>query len=248
VLHAQPASTAPLNVYDSFETPTLGELWETPALAQGAAVIQHSVVRSGHSALRITLKPNDLYEAGGPSYSANERDEILEARRFVSHENVAYEFSWSMYLPQDFPIAPVRLVVAQWKQFCSTGAAAPCSDDSPVLAVRYIAGEVLVTQDINHEHIVLYREKRDLRGNWLDLRFWVRFSSQESGCIRTWLNGKQVIDYRGVTANPESAHTGYRTPGHFYFKMGLYRNAMTVPMTIYLDEYRKREMRESPSF
>lgn len=239
---------APLSVYDGFEAPTLSEIWETPALAPGAAVVQSSIARSGNNALRITLKPRDLYEAGGTDFSASERDEILEARRLVSRENVPYEFSWSMYLPKDFPIAPVRLVVAQWKQYCSGGAAAPCSDDSPVLAVRYIGGVVLITQDIDHEHHILYQERRDLRGSWLDLRVRVRFTSQNSGHIQTWLNGKQVIDYRGVTANSESAKTGYHSSGHFYFKMGLYRNVMTEPMTIYLDEYRKRELPEDRSF
>jgi hypothetical protein len=43
-----------------------------------------------------------------------------------------------MYLPSDFPIVPMRLVVAQWKQYCG-GDSLPCSDDSPVLAVRYMA-------------------------------------------------------------------------------------------------------------
>lgn len=112
-----------------------------------------------------------------------------------------------------------------------------------MLAVRYIGGVLYITQDIGHKYIVLYEEKRDLRGNWLDLRFRVRFTWQSNGLVQAWLDGKQVIDFRGVTANSESALTGYRSPGHFYFKMGLYRNVMSQPMTIYLDEYRKRELR-----
>jgi hypothetical protein len=45
-----------------------------------------------------------------------------------------------------------------------------------------------------------------------------------------------------VNAYPESAATGYTHPGRFYFKMGLYRDLMPEPMTIYIDEYRKKEL------
>jgi hypothetical protein len=243
---AQSPST-PLNVYDGFEAPALSNLWETLPLAPGSAAIQSSIVRAGHSALRITLKPHDLFETGRNGNQDSERDEILENRRLVSREDIPYEFSWSMYLPSDFPIVPVRLVVAQWKQYCGNDSA-PCSDDSPMLAVRYIGGVLRITQDIDHKFIVLYEEKRDLRGRWLDLRFRVRFTPQHTGHVQAWLDDKEVIDYRGLTANSQSVATGYRSPGHFYFKMGLYRNVMPQPMTVYLDEYRKHEIRADELF
>jgi Polysaccharide lyase len=109
-----------------------------------------------------------------------------------------------------------------------------------VLAVRYIGGVVSITQDLNHQFIVLYHEKRDLRRKWLDLRFEVRFSPHPDGRIRAWLDDKQVVNYSGITANVPNAATGYPDPSYFPFKMGLYRNVMPQPMTIYLDEYRKR--------
>lgn len=51
-----------------------------------------------------------------------------------------------------------------------------------------------------------------------------------------------MIDYRGVTAYPENATTGYANPSHFYFKMAVYRDVMDAPMTIYIDEYRKKQL------
>jgi hypothetical protein len=60
--------------------------------------------------------------------------------------------------------------------------------------------------------------------------------------VRAWPDGKQVVDYSGITANTPGDVTGYPVPGYFSFKMGLYRNVMPQPMTIYLDEYRKREI------
>lgn len=54
------------------------------------------------------------------------------------------------------------------------------------------------------------------------------------------LDKRQIVDYTGVNAYPEEKQTGFTHPGWFYFKMGLYRDLMDEPMTIYLDEYRKR--------
>jgi hypothetical protein len=236
-----PAPNAPVDVYDGFEAPTLGNLWETSRFTSGAVEIQSSIVRAGHGAVRITVHSRDTFEAGQNGDADSERDELLEARALTSREATPYEFSWSMYLPPDFPIVPVRLVVAQWKQYCGSDTA-PCSDDSPVLAVRYIGGVLRITQDLAHKQTVLYEEKTDLRSRWLDLRFRVRFTPNADGRIEAFLDGKRVVDFHGVTADAEDTATGYSSPGYFFFKMGLYRNVMPQPMTIYLDEYRKKQL------
>jgi hypothetical protein len=111
-----------------------------------------------------------------------------------------------------------------------------------VLAVRYIGGVLSITQDLDHQFIVLYQEQRDLRGKWIDLRFDVRFSPRPDGQIRAWLDDKRVVNHSGITANTPNAATGYPDPSYFPFKIGLYRNVLPQPMTIYLDEYRKREL------
>lgn len=234
-------SVAPINVYDGFEGSALSNLWETSRFTPGAVEMQSTFTRAGHGAVKITLRSKDTFEAGQNGNADSERDELLEARNLTSKEDLNYEYSWSMYVPADFPIVPVRLVVAQWKQYCG-GDSKPCSDDSPVLAVRYIGGILRITQDINHKNSILYEEKRDLRGHWLDLRFQVCFTPQQTGYVKAWLDNRQVVDFTGVTANPETAATGYASPSAFYFKMGLYRNVMPQPMTIYLDEYRKRQI------
>ena len=237
-----PVRGAPVDIYDGFEGAALSPLWETSRIVPGALTLQSAIVRSGQGAVHLTVHANDKFEAGQHGDADSERDELLEARVLTSRENVSYEYSWSMYLPADFPIVPVRLVVAQWKQYCDSDSG-PCSDDSPILAVRYVNGVLSIVQSFGRsEKAVLYEEKRDLRGHWLDLRFQARFTPQATGFVRAWLDGKQVVDYSGVTANAESAATGYPTPSYYYFKMGLYRDVMPQPMTLYLDEYRKRQL------
>ena len=87
----------------------------------------------------------------------------------------------------------------------------------------------------------MHQTGEDVRGKWLDFRFVVNFSCSRGGLIQAWLNIKQIVDYQGVTAYSESG--GYPSRNRFYFKLGLYRNRMAQPMTIYVDEYRKAELK-----
>jgi len=242
VSHAQDTSSpAPaLDVYDGFETPALSKVWSDDRFAPGAVRMQTNIVRSGRSAVEITVRAHDKFEAGINGNSDSERAELLEARKLTSKENEPYEFSFSMFMPTNFPIVPTRLVIAQWKQYCPEGG--NCSDDSPVLAIRYISGVLKITQDLGKHQTVLYQEPGEFRGRWLDFKFQIRFSSNGNGHIKAWLGDKRIADYHGVTANSENSATSYPSPSRFYFKMGLYRNVMAEPMTIYIDEYRKKQL------
>ena len=241
------ATAKVVDVYDGFETAGLSKVWDSDRFEPGAVEMQTNIFRAGHSAVRITVRAKDKFEAGINGNSDSERAELLEARPLTSKENETYEFSFSMFIPTDFPIVPTRLVIAQWKQYCPKGG--DCFDDSPVLAMRYIGGELRITQDFGNgkHHTILYKEKGEFRGRWLDFRFQVRFSTNENGRVQAWRGERQMVDYKGATANPENATTGYASPSRFYFKMGLYRNVMPEPMTIYIDEYRKKQLPESGS-
>jgi len=229
-----------INVYDGFETPTLSDLWDTSRFTAGALTMQSQTVRAGHSAVKITLRSRDTFEKGRNGDLDTERDELMEARKLVSKEGAAYEYSFSMFLPPDFPVVPTRLVIAQWKQYCK--GSGPCFNDSPVLAVRYIGGELRITQAIDRKNIVLFARRGEFRNRWLDFRFRVRFSPKPTGRVEAWLGEEQVVNFTGATADAESAASGYPSPSYFYFKMGLYRDLMAQPMTIYIDEYRKRQL------
>jgi len=243
ISRAQVTNTPGINVYDGFETAKLSKLWDTDRFEAGAVTMQTNIVRTGRGAAQIILRSRDIFEAGINGSKDTERDELLEAKKLTSKENVPYEQSFSMFIPTNFPIVPTRLVIAQWKQNC--GGNSNCSDDSPVLAIRYISGTLKITQNIARHETVLYQEKAEFRGRWLDFKFQTRFTTNQNGRIRAWLNDRLLVDYTGVNAYPENATTGYRNPSRFYFKMGLYRDLMAEPMTIYIDEYWKRELPET---
>jgi Polysaccharide lyase len=231
----------PGEVYDGFEAAELGPVWDTSKFEPGAVTIQSDVVRVGQRAARVVLRPGDFYEPGSNGDPATERAELMESRTLISKEGTPYEYTFSIFVPKDFPIVPVRLVIAQWKQYCP--GKAPCSDDSPVLAVRYIGGQLRITQALGPDRRTqLYRAAHDLRGKWSDFKFNVRFAPDETGRVEAWLGDTRIVDYRGTTAYAEGPASGYPTPSVFYFKMGLYRDVMAEPMTLYFDEYRKREL------
>ena len=89
-----------------------------------------------------------------------------------------YEYSFSLYLPKDFPIVDIRLVIAQWKQVCEWFG---CHPPNPVLAIRYSRGELFVTRRDDEGQTRLYTSRGEMRGRWLDFRFAVRFSQKENG-------------------------------------------------------------------
>ncbi|HTP36257.1 MAG TPA: polysaccharide lyase [Candidatus Acidoferrales bacterium] len=229
-----------VDVYDGFESGKLSTIWATDRFEPGAVTMQSEIVRAGHGAAKVVVHSRDMFEGGINGSRDSERAELREADKLISREDKTYQFSFSMFIPADFPIVPTRLVIAQWKQYCNGHT--PCADDSPVVALRYVSGVLRITHQTGRHQVSLFETSGELRGRWTDFRFQIRFTPHEEGLLRAWVNGRQVVDYRGATAYPETAATGYVNPSLFYFKMGLYRDVMAEPMTIYIDEYRKTEL------
>lgn len=216
---------------DGFDTELSPKLWRFDKLAKGAAVIQSAQVRSGPAALAITLQPDDP----SPEISAgdSERDELQEVDRFNAKEGETHEYRFSVRFPADFPIVDRRLVIAQWKQDTQ---GRPVKADNPVVALRYVGGELFATVQDSAEKRTIGRLKEDLRDRWLDLVVRIRHS-RTAGLVRIDVNGKCLADYHGPTAYSENL--GYPPAATFYFKMGLYRDDMKQPMKIYFDDYSK---------
>lgn len=200
--------------------------------------VQTQVKRKGNSAAKITLRTGDVVEPGNDSSLASERDELQEADYLFSDENKKYEYRFSLYIPDSFPIVSTRLIIAQWKQQCPL---VECSDNSPILAIRYQSGKLFITLNSDSGRRRLFELSNDCRNRWLDFKFQITFSQQSDGEVDAFLNDSSIISYKGPTCY--SKKPGYRSKNNkFYFKMGLYRDRMPEPMFIYLDEYEKKEL------
>jgi hypothetical protein len=228
----------PIHVYDGFESSHLSRFrWTDRRYEPGAVVSEQSVVRSGQSALAITVHSGDRPEAASESGAATERDELMESWWLFSRTGSTYVYSFSLYIPSDFPQTGERLVIAQWRQLC---VGSPCIPDNPILALRYEMGRLQITRNDEQGKNLLYQGNEDVRGQWLDFRFVTRWDATHNGSIDVTLQGRPVVHYRGATIY----QLGPGHPRHalIYFKTGLYRDALNEPpWTIYVDEYRKDE-------
>jgi hypothetical protein len=213
-------------------------LWSVDKFVPGAAQIQSSVFRSEKSALKITLKHGDQIDK--EKGTVLERAELMESRNLWATEDSAYSYSFSLFLPPDFPIVSTRLVIAQWKQYCESG---QCNPASPVIAIRFQTGALTVTVQSDTSQEVLFRTTEEIRNKWLDFKFRIRFSRIQNGRIKASLNERSIVDYSGATAYSEK--DGYPVPSCFYFKMGLYRDEMAEPMVIYVDDYKKQQLSQN---
>jgi hypothetical protein len=223
-------------ISDNFESDSLSENWSADKFIPGALEIQSAYVRSGEKAAKLILHQGDqIEEEVGTNL---ERAELREPKKFMAVEHKNYSYSFSIFLPADFPIVPTRLVVAQWKQNCQSG---NCDPDNPVIALRYESGEFRITLQSGPNKMTLYSLKDEIRNKWIDFKFNIRFSRNEDGQIMALLNKNEIINFKGVTAYTHAY--GYPDPGNFYFKIGLYRDQMVQPMTIYIDNYVKQEIK-----
>jgi hypothetical protein len=223
----------PAEISDGFESHKLSNIWRSDKFLPGDLEIQSEIVRSGKSAVKITLHPGDQID--DEKGTILERAEIMEKRTYFAQEDLDYTYEFSLFLPAGFPIVPTRLVIAQWKQECERDS---CKPDNPIIALRYSSGELNITLQTGPEKIALYNTTDDIRSEWLDFRFKIHFSRQQQGFITAFLNGNKIIDYSGITAYSETY--GYPYPGHFYFKTGLYRDNMDRQMTIYIDDFKQK--------
>jgi hypothetical protein len=231
------SGAAPMDLYDGFESKSVSKIWTTKRMVSSSLVFQENIVKKGKVAIQITIRPNDKFEPGDAKSLDSERDEISEANEVLSELGHEYVHEFSLFIPKDFPIVPTRLVLAQWKQQCPVD---HCEPDNPVMALRYSDGKFNISAQTTSEKRILFTTSEEVRGRWLDLKFQIRFSDNKDGRIKVWLNEKEVVNYEGQTAYPMSG--GYKKEGKFYFKMGLYRDLMKEPMSVYFDEYRKREI------
>lgn len=225
-------------LYDGFEGTELSKIWKRDKFKEGSIEFQSEIVHKGKQSLKITINKGDKIEHGEKSSKTSERDELLEDKKYGPIENKIYSYSFSIFIPKDFPIVPTRLVLAQWKQNDEEDKA---KIDNPVLALRYQNGILFATLQYSEEREKLFETKQEIRGKWLDFIFDINLTRKKYGFVRIFMNKKQVADYKGVTAYSEEY--GYPKRSRFYFKIGLYRDRMNEPMTIYLDEFHKKRLK-----
>ena len=222
----RPPERAP-ELRDDFEGDGLAPFWRpgdhgTGRYAPGAVVLTDERARWGRRAARITLREGDVAQRGD-SGQENERAE-LDSGRHPLLEGEAW-VGWSFLVPEGFPVADVRLVLAQWKQSELEG--------SPLIAQRLRAGRhTLTVRDWRRRGGPMLELELPpiVPGRWHDMLWHARFGRGADGHFEAWLDGESVARHAGPLVGPGGADT-------LYHKVGLYRDRWPEPMTLYVDGY-----------
>ena len=212
---------------DGFEGDALAPFWlagdhGSGRYAPGAVVVTDERARSGRRSARITVCEGDVAQLGD-SGQENERAELDSGKRALLGREAWCGYSF--LVPDGFPIVDTRLVLSQWKQSELPG--------SPLVAQRFRGGRHYVTVrdwdelDGEFRH---YELPPIAPGRWNDMVCRVRFSRGTDGLVEIWMNGERVVRFTGTTAGSEGRD-------FFYHKLGLYRDRMAEPMTVYIDNY-----------
>lgn len=219
---------------DDFESEVLSPLWVPAKVSANALQYVSSPVRTGSSALKICVQPYDKPEIGG-DYQLTERAELREAPGIRLKMGVESWYSFSFFIPSDFPIVETRLVIARWKQSFNE----PEKDRSPMIALRYMGGKLKVDVSRDRGKRQLFIQKIDMRNQWVDMVFHIipKASKQlpsafKEGVLQAWMNGKQIVDYQGALGFVDDE-------SEMYFKLGPYRDHVKTPMCIVYDRFRR---------
>lgn len=218
---------ASLELKDDFEGTRVAAFWlpgeyGSGRFAPGRIEISTNYVRSGRTAVRITVHEGDVRQKGDDGIDT-ERAELDSGKHPFLDQEVWYAYSF--LIPEGFPVVDNRLIISQWKQNGVHG--------GPLLAERYRGGRHYLT--IREPNAFFHDQKRfDLpaieAGRWNDMVWRICFSKGNGGSVDLWMNGEKIVTYRGATAFPEGEN-------RFYHKIGLYRDRWPEPMTIYFDRY-----------
>jgi hypothetical protein len=209
-------------LFDGFEQTQLASFWlpgnyGSGLYMPGAIKMSTNYARSGKQAVEVTVREGDVEQIGDQSTRVERAD--LDSGHFALRGQEVW-YGFSLLIPREFPIVDTRLVIGSCKQ----------SDVSrPIMAQRYRNGEHTLTVEAQGR-----KEKYDLppitKNKWIDMIYHLRYSTGKDGLVEVWMNGKRVVAYSGPTAEADAKNA-------FYNKIGLYRDRLKQPMTIYFDNY-----------
>lgn len=210
----------------NFDTGNFGDLSARRLIGSYSAMVQNDVARVGRYGARFELRPGDYVSEG-------QRAELRDWLNAPMERETWYGLS--TLLPDDFPVHEgVGCVLAQWHDQAKLGD----PSGKPPIAIRFKDGNLFVTgaqsrvashdpdQRFEFFHLADYP-----LGVWTDFVFRVFWSRHGESQVDAWMNGQQIIRYRGKL--------GYENePVGPYFKFGMYcHGTLSSSYVVYHDNY-----------
>jgi hypothetical protein len=179
--------------------------------------------------IRITVRKGD-YQMKGNDGKLTERAELTENNYLRVPTGTPMWYSFHFCFPKDFLIVDNRLVFAQWKQ-------STVLPESPFLSFRYVDGKLYFQIVYDQRRKKFFCDKKDWRGRWHKVLIYYKLDSNFHGETKAWLDDKFIADYEGRLGSSQPTLDPY-------FKMGLYRDRIEKPQTIYLSHFRRSTNRK----
>lgn len=219
-------NNAKLLLKDDFKKKLNKNIWDLTKINQSCWEIIDKVPNN-HSKYALKVDANNSVRSPKDKKDID-RSEISEKEHVHVKLDNSVWYLISFYFPKGFFIADNRLVFAQWKQY------AP-HYGSPFLSARYINNKF--SFKVTGENVVKkFNKKIDLRGKWHVIIVNYKLGTNQTGFAKGWLDSELVMDYKGeMDYSP--------APNYIFFKMGLYRDTLEQPQTIYFNKFRRSPTR-----
>ncbi len=242
-LHAPLALAAPVlaapprwRFRESFDREPIAEAWvyemEDPARLQ---IVPHPA-RLGAGSAQFTLQPGDKHAGGNRSELKLYWDDGLGATTWCS---------WSFLVPTDYADTaspPGHQIMGQWHDRPPAGVAwADYEHHPPLIAIKYVLRDgvstMVITYGLQGINKQIVATQVIQKGEWIDLRFHIRWSMGNDGYIEAWKNGQPITAFNGLDHRVFGPNMYNETPA--YLKLGLYRaDGFETTNSVYFDEVR----------
>ena len=149
-------------------------------------------VRSGKKSYRFEVRYGDCGYKPGESDCKKDRQRTELQVKKLQKGKKDYWYSTSIYLPEDYQsVAPVRTTFAQlyekgWK---------------PIFMVTDRSGEWLeIGRMWSGEYVEMKKgiKINDMKGKWTDILINARFSREEDGYLKVWINDKLIMNAENI--------------------------------------------------
>jgi hypothetical protein len=127
--------------------------------------------------------------------------------RFPGPTSRSIWISDAVYVEKGDPITTDWLMIGQIHDRVGIG---------PVFSMNIHTGDYLSFDILTKDFAKSLGEIPFARGRWYRRVMNLKFDPSGNGFIKVWIDGKQIVDYHGVTGNPDTKY--------YYWKFGLYRS------------------------
>lgn len=178
----------------------------------GYEIVEDFTGKALHAKIeRFEVRPGDCGEAYGWSDCQNDRERSeLSQKNKEDKQGRTEWYSWSLYVPADYKnIYPTKVALGQFYQHGS----------HPVWVFQNGQGGYFLDNQVtgSTSRTYLLIEKEAVRGRWWTVKVNVRWTTDETGFFKVWINDELKVNYTGPT------YSGYK----IYFKYGLYRSFLS---------------------